>query len=124
MPKDISLYNHSACPVVSRQISTSSGSTSSGRRHVTYSTNHIHVPQAGPSTVPHDDIDIDDCHDHDDHAQVNDPAPPTEVRGRITELPGIQVVAKPRAKRYHNSVRRIQIYTVDVVLTVAFRMSH
>jgi hypothetical protein len=109
MPKVPSLYNHSARPVVSRQISSSSGSTTSGRRHVTYSTNQIGVPDAGISTstststsAPDDDgmiIDdpVNDC-------PINDTQPSTELQGQIPGIPGIRVVAKSRAKRYQNSV--------------------
>jgi hypothetical protein len=117
MPKVLTLYNHSARPTVSRQISTSSGSTSTGRRHITFDTNRIDVPEAGSSThTAHDDwINIDGHHDHD--IQVNDLQPSTELRGEIKDLPGIQVVAKPRAKRYQNSVCQILISIVICQLT-------
>ena len=105
MPKVPSLYHHSARPAVSRQISSSSGSTTSGRRHVTYSTNQIGVPDAGISTstsAPDDDSMIID--DPVDDGLINDAQLSTELQGQIPGIPGIHVVAKSRAKRYQNSV--------------------
>jgi hypothetical protein len=98
MPKEPSgmLYNHSKRKTVSHQIASSSGSTSSGRRHATYNTSSIDVTSPAPD--PGDEMDID--HPLDDSNIIPDNSPiQTDV-----ELPGLTVTAKQRAKRYANSV--------------------
>src|ERR1700692_4256213 len=107
MPKAYSsaLYNHSARPTLSRQItSTSSTSGSSVCRYVNYHCNSIELVRTGPSTESQDannnnDMDIDEGDN-----PVDDYTPSTEIRGQIKELPGIQIVAKPQVKRYQNLV--------------------
>jgi|SRR5882672_3045044 hypothetical protein len=87
------LYNHSERLTVSHQISSSSGSTSTGRRHATYTTTSINVPNPPD---PDDAMDVDPpCFDH------------SEPRTVIAELPGVTVTGKLRAKRYENSVTYI-----------------
>jgi hypothetical protein len=90
------LYNHSERLTVSHQIK--SGSTSTGRRHATYTTTSINVPNA-PDPDNAMDVDVP----YFDHSE-----PRTEVRQEvIAELPGVTVNAKQRAKRYENSVTYI-----------------
>jgi hypothetical protein len=92
------LYNHSERLTVSHQISSSSGSTSTGRHHATYTTTSINVPNA-PDPDNAMDVDVP----YFDHSE-----PHTEVRQEvIAELPGVTVNAKQRAKRYENSVTYI-----------------
>ena len=111
MPKDTSLFNFSARRTISHPISISMGSTSSGRRHLTYGYNRLSVP---PVAGPIDNDQLDDHNDQLDDVEDQfddnvDDQPSTELRGAIPELPGIEVVAKPRAKRYQNSVCHILI---------------
>lgn len=93
-------YNHSQRPVVSHQVSTSTGRTSTGRRHVNIQRQTLHPPPPVattsdiynpmdvdlPDLIPMDDSD----NDNDDNAEV--------------EIPGVRVKARARAKRYNNSV--------------------
>ena len=110
-PKIPLFFNFSARCTVSHPISISTGSTSSGRRHLTYGYNRLSVP---PVAGPIDNDQLDDHNDQLDDVEDQfddnvDDQPSTELRGAIPELPGIEVVAKPRAKRYQNSVCHILI---------------
>ena len=108
MPKEPSepLYNHQACSIISRRIGVDVAGTT-GRRNVTYMSSHV-LPGSLPP-VPRDpdeffpvpmDIDIDmDLATGD--TSTNEGSTP------IPALPGIEVVAKEGAKRYENSVRRL-----------------
>lgn len=104
MPKEPSgvLYNHSKRKTVSHQIASSSGSTSSGRRHATYNTSSIDVTPPAPDPDPGDEMDID--HPLDDSNIILDNSP---IQTDVTELPGLTVTAKQRAKRYANSVNSL-----------------
>ena len=115
MPKasTSTLYNHSQRVVVSHQISTSSGSTTSGRRHVTYNTTTIDVPVLAPD--PGDEMDVDASFQHE-HAVEDNPGPPSELQKDIAELPGLKVHAKKRAKQYANSV--------NFILLISFFIDH
>jgi hypothetical protein len=103
MPKaPVGLYNHSQRQVVSHQVASSSGSTTSGRRHVTFSTTAISVPIVAPDPGDRDDevdMDVDFPPEHIDDLSSG--------HQEIEEIPGVKVVAKARAKRYANSVRSL-----------------
>src|ERR1700691_5428329 len=95
------LYNHSERLVISHQISSSSGTTSSGRRHATYNATSIDVPVLAPD--PGDEMDVDTDFVEHDHG-IDDTGPHPDLQEEIPELPGLKVHAKQRAKRYENSV--------------------
>jgi hypothetical protein len=116
MPKQASepLYNHQARPIISRQIGVDVAGTT-GCRNVTFRSNRV-LPASLPPPVPRDpdeffpvpmDININininmDIADGD--ASTNEGPTP------IHALPGIEVVAKERAKWYENSVRRLNFF--------------
>ena len=120
MPKEPHgvLYNHSKRKTVSHQITSSSGSTSSGRRHATYNTSSIDVPPPAPPPAPDpgDEMDID--HPSDDSNIIPDNSP---IRTDVAELPGLKVTAKQRAKRYANSVNSLPS-TLCLFLCEVYRM--
>ena len=115
------LYNHSERASVSHQISSSSGSTSTGRCHATYDTSSIHVSHA--PDPDDDDIDgMDVAFPLQDHDQaINNPEPSSELQTEIEELPGLKVRAKPRAKRYENSV--IPLLSVSCFINPNYRIN-
>jgi hypothetical protein len=74
---------------------------------VNYLSNAIEIVDAGRSTESHDADDNNHMDvDGDDNPidLVDESTPSAEIRGQIKELPGVQIVAKPRAKHYQNSV--------------------
>jgi hypothetical protein len=109
------LYNHSQRAVVSHQISTSSGSTTSGRRHATYNTTTIDVPVLAPDPGddPGDEMDVDAFQPD---SVEDDQEPYSELQKDIAELPGLKVHATKRAKRYTNSV--------NFMLSISFFIDH
>lgn len=99
MPKaHVGLYNHSQRHVISHQVSSSSGYTTSGRHHVTFSTTALSVP-TGDDDDDEVDMDMDIPLEHVDDLSSR--------HEEIEEIPGVKVVAKARAKRYTNSVRSL-----------------
>lgn len=93
-----SLYNFSQRPVASRHVSTSSGTTTSGRRHVTVTSEPIGLPPVPPANEQwtNDPFDIDEFQP----SALNEDGTET-----VANLPGVRVAAKPPpARRYANSV--------------------
>lgn len=111
MPKEPSepLYNHQARSTISHRIGVDVAGTT-GRRNVTFTSSRV-LPASLPPVsrdpdeffpVPMDiDMDIDMDVANGDNTRANEGPTP------IPALPGIEVVAKERAKRYENSVRRL-----------------
>jgi len=91
---------------------------------VNYNSNAIELVHPGPSTQSHNaqdhdhDLDMDVYEDNHPIDLVDESTSSTEVRGQISELPGIQIVAKPRAKHYQNSVCRILLFALIEGLNV------
>ena len=101
MPKAApKLYNHSQRQTLAHQVASSSSSTSSGHHHVTYNTTSLDVPIPAPD--PGDAMDIDESYPEHHHLDHLTPHQEEEV----AELPSVKVTAKPRAKRYENSVTK------------------
>ena len=72
-----------------------------------YLSNAIEIVDAGRSTELHnaDDNNHMDVNGDDGPIDlVNESTLSAEIRGQIKELPGVQIVMKPRAKCYQNSV--------------------
>ena len=93
------LYNHNARNAIARQLNLSTNP--SGCSSYSYTSSEVQLAPVVPEVRPEDEyypvdasMDIDE-----DHAIGED------VREQVVEvMPGVNVVTKPKAKQYNNSV--------------------
>jgi hypothetical protein len=99
MPKEPSvLYNHNARNAIARQLNLSTNP--SGHSSYSYTSSEVRLAPVVPEVRPEDEYYLDANMDIDeDHAIGED------VREQVVEvMPGVNVVTKPKAKWYDNSV--------------------
>jgi hypothetical protein len=106
MPKEPTpLYNHNARKAIARQLNLTSNA--SGRSSYSYTSSQVEVnPVTREGHGEHEYYPVDsNMHDIDEDRIIEDQDIDMDGENRVIEvMPGIHVIAKPKAKRYENSV--------------------
>lgn len=121
MPKaPAGFFNYSQRPLASRQVSSSSGTTTNVRRHVTVTSQTRDFPAPEAEDVVMGDPDDND-NSHFQSSTLNDGIE------TIQGLPGLRVSVKPpAAKRYANSVKFLSLFFCffDILLTDTYNRTN